>query len=181
MVKEPRFIRRGLAEKMLAAVERFPDHPSQFTRQVTFLPSFQPNVGYVLLQLRAPDSFRARADYREKRQALLEIACGAAKNKFSNPVKVIGIGIDAPKFSGGTNAEDFILMPCETWTDEMRAYYEAENEPWNFFGTPQLQQFNDHVTQFVPPPQASARPGKVGRNDPCPCGSGRKFKKCHGR
>ncbi|MGH7710842.1 MAG: SEC-C metal-binding domain-containing protein, partial [Gemmatimonadaceae bacterium] len=20
----------------------------------------------------------------------------------------------------------------------------------------------------------------VGRNDPCPCGSGRKFKKCHG-
>lgn len=23
-------------------------------------------------------------------------------------------------------------------------------------------------------------PGKVGRNDPCPCGSGRKFKQCHG-
>ncbi len=22
--------------------------------------------------------------------------------------------------------------------------------------------------------------GKVGRNDPCPCGSGRKFKRCHG-
>ncbi len=30
-----------------------------------------------------------------------------------------------------------------------------------------------------------ARPARnalrdVGRNDPCPCGSGRKFKKCHG-
>jgi preprotein translocase subunit SecA len=24
-------------------------------------------------------------------------------------------------------------------------------------------------------------PSKVGRNDPCPCGSGLKFKKCHGR
>jgi preprotein translocase subunit SecA len=22
--------------------------------------------------------------------------------------------------------------------------------------------------------------GKVGRNEPCPCGSGKKFKKCHG-
>ena len=22
---------------------------------------------------------------------------------------------------------------------------------------------------------------KIGRNDPCPCGSGRKYKKCHGR
>jgi preprotein translocase subunit SecA len=25
------------------------------------------------------------------------------------------------------------------------------------------------------------RPTKVGRNDPCPCGSGKKYKKCHGR
>ena len=23
--------------------------------------------------------------------------------------------------------------------------------------------------------------GKVGRNDPCPCGSGKKYKHCHGR
>jgi len=23
-------------------------------------------------------------------------------------------------------------------------------------------------------------PEKVGRNDPCPCGSGKKYKKCHG-
>ena len=28
-------------------------------------------------------------------------------------------------------------------------------------------------------PQASVS-RKVGRNDPCPCGSGRKYKKCHG-
>jgi preprotein translocase subunit SecA len=24
------------------------------------------------------------------------------------------------------------------------------------------------------------RDDKVGRNDPCPCGSGKKYKKCHG-
>ncbi len=29
--------------------------------------------------------------------------------------------------------------------------------------------------------QATSRPTKVGRNDPCPCGSGKKYKKCHGR
>jgi preprotein translocase subunit SecA len=23
--------------------------------------------------------------------------------------------------------------------------------------------------------------GKIGRNQPCPCGSGKKYKKCHGR
>lgn len=121
MVKEPRFMRRGLAETMLAAVERFPDN-GPFARQVTFLPSFEPNVGYVLLQLRAPDAFRSEPDYREKRQTLLEIACGAAKNKFPHLVKIIGIGIDAPKFSGGTVAEDFILMPCEIWPEETKAW-----------------------------------------------------------
>ena len=29
--------------------------------------------------------------------------------------------------------------------------------------------------------EASAKRSKVGRNDPCPCGSGRKYKKCHGQ
>ena len=45
----------------------------------------------------------------------------------------------------------------------------------------------------VEPPKPSATPisapnrtvsvgaaGKVGRNDPCPCGSGKKYKRCHG-
>jgi preprotein translocase subunit SecA len=30
------------------------------------------------------------------------------------------------------------------------------------------------------PRQAKRDTSKVGRNDPCPCGSGKKFKKCHG-
>jgi preprotein translocase subunit SecA len=28
---------------------------------------------------------------------------------------------------------------------------------------------------------AVAAMGRVGRNDPCPCGSGKKFKQCHGK
>ena len=30
------------------------------------------------------------------------------------------------------------------------------------------------------PPNLPPGPPKVGRNDPCPCGSGKKYKKCHG-
>jgi preprotein translocase subunit SecA len=33
----------------------------------------------------------------------------------------------------------------------------------------------------VPPTQPVRADAKVGRNDPCPCGSGKKFKHCHGR
>jgi preprotein translocase subunit SecA len=33
-----------------------------------------------------------------------------------------------------------------------------------------------------PPPaqQPASAEDKIGRNDPCPCGSGKKYKKCHG-
>ena len=32
----------------------------------------------------------------------------------------------------------------------------------------------------TPVQQVKREGSKIGRNDPCPCGSGKKFKKCHG-
>ncbi|MGA8307666.1 MAG: preprotein translocase subunit SecA [Candidatus Acidiferrales bacterium] len=40
-------------------------------------------------------------------------------------------------------------------------------------------QFQTGSTQAEPPKPVRAA-AKVGRNDPCPCGSGKKYKKCHG-
>lgn len=37
------------------------------------------------------------------------------------------------------------------------------------------------VTVEERPPLDTAKFAKVGRNDPCPCGSGKKYKRCHGR
>jgi uncharacterized protein YecA (UPF0149 family) len=39
---------------------------------------------------------------------------------------------------------------------------------------------HDHHHHHAQAPFVRAQP-KVGRNDPCPCGSGSKFKKCCGR
>jgi hypothetical protein len=36
-------------------------------------------------------------------------------------------------------------------------------------------------TEALPSLQTAFGGGDVGRNDPCPCGSGQKFKRCHGR
>ena len=36
-----------------------------------------------------------------------------------------------------------------------------------------------NATQRRPEPVKAAP--KIGRNDPCPCGSGKKYKNCHGR
>ena len=41
--------------------------------------------------------------------------------------------------------------------------------------------YQDVLEQAAPPPEPYRRESpKVGRNDPCPCGSGRKYKLCHG-
>ncbi len=37
------------------------------------------------------------------------------------------------------------------------------------------------VSQEADPETVAAQVPKVGRNDPCPCGSGKKYKQCHGR
>ena len=46
------------------------------------------------------------------------------------------------------------------------------------------QQQLSHVDDESLAAEALAQQGgerKVGRNDPCPCGSGKKYKQCHGR
>ena len=55
------------------------------------------------------------------------------------------------------------------------------------FGSAVAQEPAD-VEALTLPPAEEAKPqpfkrfgGKIGRNDPCPCGSGKKYKQCHGR
>jgi SEC-C motif-containing protein len=45
------------------------------------------------------------------------------------------------------------------------------------FSTKEKRWFYTDGKEMLEPLRAEA---KVGRNDPCPCGSGKKFKKCHG-
>lgn len=50
-----------------------------------------------------------------------------------------------------------------------RSLFEREDGEWRFVAGDELK--NPTVRHETPPP---------GRNDPCPCGSGKKYKKCHG-
>ena len=132
MAKEPRFMRRALSNRIQLAIQNFPDSTDALTRYLTFIQSYYSDKGYVFLQLWAIRAIREKNDYREKRQIWLEIACGAAKNKFPNLKTVIGISIDAPKFAK-ENAEDFILMDCEDWTEVRKSHYESLNKDLKFF------------------------------------------------
>lgn len=50
-----------------------------------------------------------------------------------------------------------------------KSLFERENGQWRFVTGDELK--NPTVKYETPKP---------GRNDPCPCGSGKKYKKCHG-
>jgi preprotein translocase subunit SecA len=71
----------------------------------------------------------------------------------------------------------------QTSRTEVPAYAGASS------GAPrQAQRPGPAGAQRMPPPQGprqSVQPvrveKKVGRNDPCPCGSGKKYKNCHGK
>lgn len=176
MAKEPRFHRRALSERMIQSIHNFPETTQRIMRNLSFMPSFYKDKGYVFLQLKVDGITDYENEYRQIRQAMLEIACGAAKNKFGHLKTVIGIAIDAPKYAE-KNLEDFILMDCTDWPGEQREHYKKANEEFGFFKTGVVEQRT--VTEFpvFKKPKVPNRV-KVGRNDPCPCGSGRKYKKC---
>jgi uncharacterized protein YecA (UPF0149 family) len=58
---------------------------------------------------------------------------------------------------------------------------------WSCFNKPAEHgysaQHKEHqqLMYFKQNPEASAGMQKIGRNEPCPCGSGKKYKKCCGR
>ena len=184
MAREPRFSRRGLSDHMLKSIRDFPDNDEPFVRSVSLMPSFYQGTRYVFLQWKATDPTRSTENLREVRQAMLEIACAAAKLKFPEIQRVIGIATNAPKFAGKTNSEDMLLMEFDEWTPEQKAHYKEANKELRFFETPQMQLTKQTVSEFPSVPKAkptSPKRVKVGRNDPCVCGSGRKSKKCCGR
>ena len=137
MAKEPRFMRRELSKAMIDAINKFPEAPGNM-RHVLFMPSFYKGKGYVFLQLKIDKITDYENDYRPRRRKLLDIACGAAKNKFKEFHTIVGIAIDAPKFSK-RNSEDFIFMDCSKWSDKEKAYYEDENQRLNFFQSSSLK------------------------------------------
>jgi preprotein translocase subunit SecA len=46
---------------------------------------------------------------------------------------------------------------------------------------PRVTMSHGAEVQQAQPAQAKREPDRVGRNDPCPCGSGKKYKRCHGK
>ncbi|WP_251047712.1 SEC-C metal-binding domain-containing protein [Planococcus sp. ISL-110] len=71
---------------------------------------------------------------------------------------------------------EFDHPELESWGQNARAEHErmlkVRDEPFDVT----LQRYLKSKKE-----KTQAVSDKVGRNDPCPCGSGKKYKKCHGK
>lgn len=75
-----------------------------------------------------------------------------------------GMQLDAARWDALRAAEPAWLAP-----------FARAGEDWEAAVTPSVIRIHAHFH-----PAAPAKTAKVGRNDPCPCGSGKKYKKCCG-
>lgn len=94
----------------------------------------------------------------------------------------------ADEDEGGAMVPIFALAHENDPDPDLRPYSRPmsaeQREALHFHATASLVRIRRHFRAQVAargrrPPQRRAAP-KVGRNDPCPCGSGRKYKNCHG-
>jgi len=93
-------------------------------------------------------------------------------------------------FDGGRIDEEIITWSCiediyQTWGDDLLG---RKEDPMKFFSPGNLSYLKrisgktspeneiQTTTSWLKPEEPAK--GKVGRNDPCPCGSGKKYKKC---
>jgi len=132
--------------------ERFPDLLTAFLR-------FLHTEG----RLESPERFFALAD--EARKELPRLAddpanWGMAKSFFMRG-KAAGFDVE---------------------TEEgFQAWAAAANQVLNAKPLPRLNCFDEAGEEWDRQDPIVRRQPRVGRNDPCPCGSGRKYKKCCGR
>jgi hypothetical protein len=100
-----------------------------------------------------------------------------------NKVAIVGVLVSECPDIGGFGA----IIGMDIIAGGDIAISNHQGETWVTFRLPSIKR-TDYVAEMngPPNPKAKARPPmvasvpKVGRNDMCPCGSGRKYKKCHG-
>ena len=134
MAKETRTMRRVISNRLYNAFNNFPDKiiDNALMRQITFVGSNEQNKAYLILQIAIADKISNYEVHTQRRKRLLEIACGAAKNKFNALELIIGIAMDAPKHRQEVS-EDFIFFECSEWDESLKNEYLALNTHYEFF------------------------------------------------
>lgn len=172
--REPRVRRRILADALVGLVEK----TRNTQRGIRVMLPSNPGDPYYSFLVLPRLLGRPPEEYREVRGHLLEALCLVTKLQFPDALDIVGIATDAG-IDTVSRSEDALYLNARIWSAEMEAH--ARDLKTELGLLTSVTTFQDKVSEFPIMEQPSAiTPGRNPRNKPCPCGSGKKYKKCHG-
>jgi hypothetical protein len=178
MAREPRVARSMIAKSL---IDLYTHTPDGFKRIRYFKPLSDKGAFYVFLSLPQPD-FISYEQYRETRYSLLEACCMVIKYKFPEALDIVGVA-SQPVCPNVGSSEDLVYLDARAWSDELNSEAGQLQQDLSILKSETL--YNTQEQEYPIPASVdiarTRRPPKVGRNERCPCGSGKKYKRCHGR
>jgi hypothetical protein len=179
MASETRARRRMLS---IALVEHF-QRSRDLDRSGRVIPGNRDEPHYVFVSA-AMEEGEGHDEYRTRRRELITQYAAAAKHWYPDARDVLAIGMEPLMHNG--HSYDIVLIDGSDWSDEEAAtarmlveeggILSSLDPPRRIASERDLVQARLEVRVME-----TAHNDGTGRNDSCPCGSGKKFKKCHGR
>lgn len=74
-----------------------------------------------------------------------------------------------------------VTVPTKKRLKQVTALFEGKGWKYKIELDPDKPEDIADLTRLLNPPKPAVAEKKVGRNEPCPCGSGKKFKNCCGK
>jgi SWIM/SEC-C metal-binding protein len=110
-------------------------------------------------------------------------------NRITDIGKITGSGKNRMRiFDGkktaklGTEKNPAVVsVQTEARFKEVRAAFEEKGWKYRIGLEPDKPEDIADLTRLLNPPKPTVAEKKVGRNEPCPCGSGKKYKNCCGQ
>ena len=180
---EPLISRALLSTALLEKLDSVPEHH----RSARLVPSpTQADLVFILVIFPPDEGGQDQGLYRREREAVGYGYALVAKLKYPQYMQ-FAILLTQKDSAEGTS-RDFVVFEIEGLSDKdkteaMRLRDEEHilSDVTPITGLEISNRMADRRGEVFRAPYAeSVRNTRVGRNDPCPCGSGKKFKRCHG-
>lgn len=181
LAREPRTRRRAL---VTALFELMDEDVPEWSRRTRVLLSSRPGDPYYVLMISPRPQGVAYEKYRTGRRNMLEACCRVLKAMRPEARDIIGVATE--QGSVEERSEDAVYLDAREWSEEDQAQALNLQEEWDILNdvsgyATRVQEYPEPPAGFlVSPPSGAVRMKGRNRNSPCPCGSGRKFKKCCG-
>ena len=176
LARESRTRRRMLGMALKEILTRTPSQ-MRFLRVVAPSNPGDPHYVFLLFPMSPKHSYE---ENRNVRRNFLEACCRVVKMKFPEALDIVGIATESGVANPG-RSEDAVYLDTRHWTEANDEKARELQKELGILVNPTQTSGTEPEYPDVNHNQSIAELSKNPRNKPCPCGSGKKYKKCHGR